>query len=134
MLSEKTKQKQKKVFKIFAGDLQKKKFKKNFFRAICERRKQKRSSRIFREVSGVFLHNFNNEQIPTIVGTDANAHHPIWGSSDINPRGDDLLAYCVSADLSFCDVGNKPTFKTKTREDVLNLKAVNHPANSGGLQ
>ena len=33
-----------------------------------------------------------NEQIPTIVGTDANAHHTIWGSSDINPRGEDLLA------------------------------------------
>ena len=31
-----------------------------------------------------------NEQIPTIVGTDANAHHTIWGSSDINPRGKDL--------------------------------------------
>ena len=24
------------------------------------------------------------EQIPTILGTDANAHHTIWGSSDIN--------------------------------------------------
>ena len=34
-----------------------------------------------------------NEQIPTIVGTDANAHHTIWGSSDINPRGEDLFAY-----------------------------------------
>ena len=37
------------------------------------------------------------EQIPTILGTDANAHHTIWGSSDINPRGKDLLAYCASA-------------------------------------
>ena len=26
-----------------------------------------------------------NEQIPTIVGTDANARHTIWGSSNINP-------------------------------------------------
>ena len=26
-----------------------------------------------------------NEQIPTIVGTDANAHHTIWGSFTINP-------------------------------------------------
>ena len=26
-----------------------------------------------------------NEQIPTIVGTDADAHHTVWGSSDINP-------------------------------------------------
>ena len=54
-----------------------------------------------------------NEQIPTIVGTDANAHHTIWGSSDINPRGEDLLAYCVSADLNFCNVGNKPTSEPK---------------------
>ena len=46
-----------------------------------------------------------NEQIPTVVGTDANAHHTIWGSSNINPRGEDLLAYCGSAELDFCNVG-----------------------------
>ena len=27
-----------------------------------------------------------NEQIPTIVGTDANAHHTVLGSSNINLR------------------------------------------------
>ena len=69
-----------------------------------------------------------NEQIPTIVGTDANAHHTIWGSSDINPRGEDLLAYCASADLNFCNVGYKPTFRTKTREEVLDLTLVNRCA------
>ena len=53
----------------------KKKVFKIFFQAISERGKQKRS--IFREVSGVFLHNFKNEQIPTSVGTNANAHHTI---------------------------------------------------------
>ena len=26
-----------------------------------------------------------NEQISTVVGTDANAHHILWGSSNINP-------------------------------------------------
>ena len=61
------------------------------------------------------------EQIPTIVGTDANAHHTIRGSCDINLRGEDLLAYCASADLNLCNVGNKPTFRTKTREKVLDL-------------
>ena len=45
------------------------------------------------------------EQIPTIVGTDANAHRTVWGSFDINPRGEDLLAYCVRADLNFYNVG-----------------------------
>ena len=62
-----------------------------------------------------------NEQIPTIVGTDANAHHTIWGSSDINPRGEDLLAFCVSADLNFCNVSNRPTYRNKIREEVLDL-------------
>ena len=75
----------------------KKKNSKNFFQAISKRGKQKRSSQIFREVFGVFLHNLKNEQIHTIVGADANAHHTIWRSSDINLRGEDLLAYCVSA-------------------------------------
>ena len=43
------------------------------------------------------------EQIPTILGTDANAHHTIRGSSDINPRGKDLLAYCASAEADIND-------------------------------
>ena len=38
-----------------------------------------------------------NEQTPIIVGTDANAHH----TNDINPQGEDLQPYCVSADLNF---------------------------------
>ena len=69
-----------------------------------------------------------NEQIPTIKGTDANSYHIIWGSSNINPRGEDLLAYCASADLNFCNVGNTPTFKTKTREEVLDLTSMNQCA------
>ena len=67
-----------------ASVLQKKrKVFKNFFQAFSKPGKHKRSSQISREVSGVFLHNFKNEQIPILVGTDA--HHTIWGSSDINP-------------------------------------------------
>ena len=66
-----------------------------------------------------------NEQIPTIVGTEANAHHTIWGSLDINPPGENLLAYCASADLNFCNMGNKPTFRTKTHEEVLDSILVN---------
>ena len=27
-------------------------------------------------------------------------------ASDMNPRGDDLLAYCAIAELNFCNVGN----------------------------
>ena len=106
----------------------KKKVFKIIFQAISNRRKQNRFSQIFREVSGAFLRNFKNEQIPTTVETDANAHHTIRGSSDINPRGKELLAYCVSADLDFCNVGNNPTFRTKTRDEVLDLTFVNRCA------
>ena len=60
------------------------------------------------------------EQIPTMVGTDANAHHTIWGSSDINPRGKDLLAYCASADLNFCTVVKRNGEFTKSPLQTLN--------------
>ena len=71
-----------------ANILQKKVFK-FFFQTISKRGKQKTSSQIFCEVSGVFLHNSKNEQIPTIVGTDA--HRTIWGSSDTKPRRPEFL-------------------------------------------
>ena len=105
-------QKKRSLQKIFSSDLQ----------------KRKRSLQIFREVSGVFLRNLKNEQVPTIIGTDA--HHTTWGSSNTNPRREDLLAHCVSSDLNFCivNVGNKPTFRTKTREEVLDLTLVNRCA------
>ena len=68
------------------------------------------------------------EKIPTIIGTDANAHHTIWGSSNVNMRGEELLEYCISANLNFCNVGNKPTFRTKNRKEVLDLTLVNRNA------
>ena len=55
-------------------------------------------------------------------------NHTIWGSSDINPRGEDMFTYCASADLNFCNVSNKPTFRTKMREEVLGLTLVNRCA------
>ena len=55
------------------------------------------------------------EKTPTIIGADANTHHTVWGSSNVNARGEELLAYCASANLNFCNEGNKPTFRTKRR-------------------
>ena len=68
------------------------------------------------------------ERTPTIVGTDANAHHTVWGSSNVNNRGEALLEYCMCANLNFCNVGKKPTFRTKQREEVLDLTLVNRNA------
>ena len=62
-----------------ASALIKKKGLQNFFQAISKPGKQKISWKIFSEVSCVFLNDFKNEQIPTIVGTNANAHHLYGG-------------------------------------------------------
>ena len=61
------------------------------------------------------------EQIPTILGTDANAHHTIWGSSDINPRGKDLLAYSASAEA---DINEFQPFKTSGPDGALSCTAT----------
>ena len=66
--------------------------------------------------------------IPTVIGTDTNAHHTVWGSSNVNSRGIDLLTYCASSNLYFCNVGNKPTFRTRKREEVLDLTLMNRNA------
>ena len=55
----------------------------------------------------------DRDNIPTVIGTDANAHHTVRGSSNVNQRGMDLLTYCASANLHFCNMGNKPTFRTR---------------------
>ena len=65
------------------------------------------------------------DKIPTVIGTDANAHHTVWGSSNVNTRGTDLLTYCASANLHICNVGNKPTFRMRKREEALDLTLIN---------
>ena len=67
----------------------------------------------------------DRDKIPTVTGTDANAHLTIWGSSKVNTRGMDLLMYCASVNLHFCNVGNKPTFRTRKRQEVLDLTLIN---------
>ena len=59
--------------------------------------------------------------INLILGTDANAHHTIWGSSDTNNRGENLLEFIASTNLTICNRGNSPTFSNVIRQEVLDL-------------
>ena len=68
------------------------------------------------------------DNIPSVIGTDANAHHTVWGSTNVNLTGMELLTYSVSTNLYFCNVGNKPTFRTKIREEMLDLTLTNRNA------
>ena len=64
----KNKKERKRLQFFFRRSQKKKVFKKILiFQAISKRRKQKRSSQIFREVSGVFQHNFNYSKTSAIL-------------------------------------------------------------------
>ncbi|KAJ8909909.1 hypothetical protein NQ315_014916 [Exocentrus adspersus] len=40
-----------------------------------------------------------SNNLPLIVGCDANAHHTCWGSKNVNQRGQDLLEFLISSGL-----------------------------------
>jgi hypothetical protein len=50
------------------------------------------------------------------IGSDANSHNVLWGSSDINGRGEALTDWTFVSDLHICIKDNKPTFKDRKRE------------------
>ena len=56
-----------------------------------------------------------------IIGSDANSHNVIWGSSDDNARGEHLLEYIISTNLEICNVGNSPTFIVANRQEIIDI-------------
>ena len=60
-----------------------------------------------------------------IVGCDANSQNIVWGSSKCNPRGLKLLDFILSSDLVIQNTGNKPTFVTRRRQEVIDLTLTN---------
>lgn len=58
---------------------------------------------------------------PFLIGCDANAHHTVWGSTDINVRGESLLEFILKEQIHIANRGNRPTFANEVREEVLDL-------------
>ena len=54
-----------------------------------------------------------------IVGSDCNSHHEIWGSSDTNNRGENLLDFIFNSNLHILNKGNTHTFADARRQEVL---------------
>jgi len=48
---------------------------------------------------------FDSKDDQILIGADANAHHSVWGSSDINDRGKSLLDFILSTNLDIANVG-----------------------------
>lgn len=72
------------------------------------------------EVAKLALH-CKKKNIPLLIGCDANAHSQCWGSSDTNERGESLLDFLIEANLTTFNMGNRPTFVTAIREEVLDI-------------
>ena len=58
---------------------------------------------------------------PIIIGTDCNSHNTVWGSTNDNQRGHNLLEYLVTTNLFICNIGNSPTFVNAIRSEVLDI-------------
>jgi hypothetical protein len=56
-----------------------------------------------------------------IIGCDANSHHILLGSMDINPRGESLVEFLVSSNLNILNWGNEPAFVISNRREVIDL-------------
>jgi len=56
-----------------------------------------------------------------VIGADANAHHTVWGSTDINDRGESFLEFILRSRISIANRGEEPTYKGPTSENVLDI-------------
>ena len=59
-----------------------------------------------------------------ILACDANAHHTIWGSTNVNVRGELLLDFIISTNLTVVNRGCKPTFINSIRQEVIDITMV----------
>lgn len=67
------------------------------------------------------VHHFRRNNIQLLIGCDANAHSQTWGSTDDNERGEFLLDFLTKENLNVSNIGNRPTFVTTVRQEVLDL-------------
>lgn len=53
-----------------------------------------------------------NNNMDLVVGADCNAHSKIWGDKKNDERGDKIIDFITTVDLSLLNSGSKPTLTT----------------------
>ena len=56
-----------------------------------------------------------------LIGCDSNAHHTIWGNSDINERGEVVLDFLTTGDFEVMNKGCDPTFVRANCSTIIDL-------------
>jgi len=63
--------------------------------------------------------------LPLIIASDTNSHHPLWGSEDINRRGSILSEYIATTNLDVVNRGSEPTFCAGNKSTVIDVTFIN---------
>ena len=62
-----------------------------------------------------------NKDFELVIGCDANSHNEVWGSTNNNDRGEELLDFIIAEDLQICNIGTAPTFTNVERGEVIDI-------------
>ena len=73
------------------------------------------------QITKELIHHCERNGLKLIIGTDCNSHNEIWGSTDNNSRGEELLEFIFSTNLHICNIGNEPTFVNVIRNEVIDI-------------
>ncbi|XP_033210895.1 uncharacterized protein LOC117168983 [Belonocnema kinseyi] len=73
-----------------------------------------------REVE-ILIQHCEKYRIPLLLGCDANSYHMVWGSTNINDRGRDLIESLAGTDMVILNRGDTARFQIKNRSEVLDL-------------
>lgn len=71
-----------------------------------------------------------DRRIGRVVAGDFNGHHPYWGGTKVNRRGEEMLDIMATYDLDLCNDGNTPTYQTVRHgqlvTSIIDLTLVTH--------
>ena len=65
-----------------------------------------------------------DKHLSLILACDTNAHHPLWGSDDVNHRGQSLCEFVATTNLEVANTGGEPTFCAGNSWSVIDVTFV----------
>ncbi|XP_039755951.1 uncharacterized protein LOC120630728 [Pararge aegeria] len=73
-----------------------------------------------KELTDLITHcEVNNKDL--IISVDSNAHHNLWGSTTNNKRGEQLVSYLLTTNLTILNKGTEPTFVSSRYQTIIDL-------------
>ena len=74
------------------------------------------------QVARDLIRNCEAERLDLVIGSDANSHHTVRGSTDCSVRAKNSLEYLGTTNLDILNIGCKATFKNGViREEFINI-------------